>query len=131
MKTISELENISKARIEDAEVLHNSSRYDGAIYLCGYAVEVSLKARICKTLGWQGFPSTGKEFSDFKSFKTHDLAVLLKLSGVEDVIKKKHLSEWSAVSTWNPEARYENTGNVSEADAILMIDSSKKLLRVL
>jgi len=34
---------------------------DGATYLCGYAVEVALKFRICLTLNWPEFPSTGGE----------------------------------------------------------------------
>ncbi len=45
-----EVKKIARARLKDAEVLAASRRYEGAIYLCGYAVELGLKARICKTL---------------------------------------------------------------------------------
>ena len=45
-----ELRKIAKARLKDAEALLAAHRYDGAIYLCGYAVELALKARICQTL---------------------------------------------------------------------------------
>ena len=86
MLTIAELRKIAKARLDDAEVLLQARRYDGAIYLCGYAVEVALKARICRTLHWEGFPETANEFRDYQSFRTHDLTVLLHLSGVEQRI---------------------------------------------
>lgn len=60
----SELKKIAQARIEDGEILLNSHRYDGSIYLCGYAVEIALKERICRTLGWSGYPSTRREFAN-------------------------------------------------------------------
>jgi hypothetical protein len=80
MIIVDKLEKLAQARLEDAEVLFKATRYDGSIYLCGYAVELALKARICKTLGWSGFPSTRSEFSNYQSFKTHNLDVLLRLS---------------------------------------------------
>jgi len=84
MITRSDLTKIARARLRDAEVLYRSQRYDGAIYLCGYAVEIALKAKICKTLSWLGYPSTGGEFQNYQSFRTHNLHVLLRLSGVEE-----------------------------------------------
>lgn len=99
-----ELRKIAQARLRDAEILFSAKRYDGAVYLCGYAVEITLKERICKTLRWDGFPSTGREFQNFQSFKTHSLDVLLSLSGVEGNIKTNFLTEWSAVTDWDPES---------------------------
>jgi HEPN domain-containing protein len=78
---------IARARLEDANILLTSRRYDGAIYLCGYAVELALKAKICQTLNWPGYPSTAGEFRDYQSFRTHDLDVLLHLTGREEFIK--------------------------------------------
>jgi len=86
---------------------------DGAAYLCGYAVELALKARICITLNWEGFPQTRSEFDGFSSFKTHRLDVLLVLSGQEQRIKTEQLREWSAVVTWDPEARYKVVGHAA------------------
>lgn len=131
MLTRRELKQIARARLKDAEVLFGAKRYDGASYLCGYAVEIALKAKICDTLKWKGFPSTNKEFENYHSFKTHSLDVLLTLSGVEDKIKKGYLTEWSVVAEWDPEARYKPVGKVSEADSRLMIESTKTLTRVL
>ncbi len=59
--------------------MFNGKRYDGAVYLSGYAVELTIKARICKTLKWPGFPETNNEWKDLQSSKTHKLEVLLLL----------------------------------------------------
>jgi len=126
-----ELRKIARERLKDAEVLLKAGRYDGAIYLGGYVVEIALKSRICKILKWKGFPQTRSEFQNFQSFRTHDLDVLLSLSGAEDKIKTKYLAEWSAVATWDPEARYNPIGSASKTDAELLIEAARKLLGVL
>lgn len=131
MLNTSELKKIARAKIKDAEILSNSRRYDGAIYLCGYAIEIALKTRICKALNWSGYPSTRKDFQNYQSFKTHDLDVLLHISGREDKIKKKFFVEWSVVAAWDPEARYKPIGSAARQDAKLMIQASKKLMSVL
>jgi HEPN domain-containing protein len=131
MLKVTELEEIAEARLRDAEVLLDARRYDGAVYLCGYTVEVALKARICKTLSWPGYPSTRAEFQNFQSFKTHSLDILLSLSGIEAEIKNSHLAQWSAVVAWDPEARYKPIGSASPGDARLMIESAKILLGTL
>jgi len=126
-----ELKQIASARLKDAEVLYGAKRYDGASYLCGYAVEIALKAKVCATLKWKGFPSTKREFDSYQSFKTHSLDVLLTLSGVEEKIKKRYLTDWSVVAEWDPEARYKPIGKVSEGDSRLMIESTKALMAAL
>jgi HEPN domain-containing protein len=121
----------ARARLQDAEVLLQSQRYDGAVYVCGYAIEIALKEKICRTLNWPDFPLTGGEFQKYQSFKTHDLDVLLHLSGVEQTIKENMLSQWSAIARWSPEARYNPVGSATVADAEMMIQSAKTLLEVL
>jgi HEPN domain-containing protein len=127
----SDLKKIARARLRDAEVLYRSRRYDGAIYLCGYAVEIALKARICKTLSWLEYPSTGGEFQNYQSFRTHNLHVLLRLAGVEERIKATLITEWSAVAAWDPETRYKPIGSATRQAAALMIASARILLRAL
>lgn len=128
MLTRDELLKIARARLRDAEVLFRSRRYDGAMYLCGYAIEIKLKARICRTLHWNEYPATKR---GYQSFKIHDLDMLLHLSGVESKIKSNFFAEWSAVVVWDPSARYKPIGSASKQDAKLMIESAKTLLRVL
>jgi HEPN domain-containing protein len=64
-----ELRRIAEARLTDATALLDAKRYDGATYLCGYAVELTLKASICKTLNWPEFLSTNNEFKNYQSFE--------------------------------------------------------------
>jgi len=129
--TKSDLRNLAKARLKDSKILCEAKRYDGAVYICGYVIELGLKLRICKTLKWEGFPSSNKEFRDFRSFKTHNLDVLLVLSGIEEKVKSNFLPEWSAITSWEPEARYNPIGTIGRDDAELMIESAEKLLKIL
>ncbi len=131
MITRADLIKIARGRLKDAQVLLDAGRYDGAIYLGGYVIEISLKHRICKTLKWNGFPQTSREFQGYQSFKTHDLDLLLSLSGIETKVRTNYIAEWSAVATWNPEARYNPVGRASKIDAELMIEAAKKLLKAL
>ncbi|MGH9800997.1 MAG: HEPN domain-containing protein [Blastocatellia bacterium] len=126
-----DLKKIARGRLQDAEVLNKAGRYDGAVYLCGYAVEIALKARICYTLKWPGFPSTRKEFEGYQSFRTHNLVVLLHLSGAEDKIKTRYFADWSVVVDWDPEARYRSIGSASPQDVAAMIESTKAVLEAL
>jgi hypothetical protein len=131
MITIAELETIAQARLLDAEALVAAERYDGAAYICGYAIELSLKARICKTLKWSVFPSSNSEFQNYQSFKVHNLDVLLHLSGFEEEIKQEQMSDWSNVKNWNPENRYKTISLVSKEEAEMMLSSVKELMKVL
>jgi HEPN domain-containing protein len=131
MLATSEVRRIASARLRDAAVLLAAKRFDGAVYLCGYAVELALKARICKTLKWTGYPESNKEFEPFKSFRVHDLDVLLRLTGREGAVKANYFVEWSAVAAWNPEARYKPIGSANESDAQLMLESATLLLKKL
>src|ERR1043166_1742767 len=120
-----DLRKIARARLLDAQALHRMRRYDGSIYLCGYAVELSLKYRICKTLSWPDFPETGGEFRAYHTCRTHDLDVLLHLSGREARIKKQAFADWSTVATWDPEVRYRSIGSASKQNAARMIRSEE------
>jgi hypothetical protein len=127
------IRTIARARVRDAQVLLSEDRYDGAFYLCGYAVELASKARICRTLKWQGFPESSSEFKDLSSFKTHNLNVLLKLSGRDNKIRTDAtlFAAWSIVLQWQPETRYRPIGQATQQEASDMITSSQTLLRAL
>ena len=131
MITTTVLKSISRARLRDAKVLLKAMRYDGAVYLCGYAVELALKARMCRSLRWAGFPETQQEFKGLQSVKTHDLEILLRLSGIEARIKTKYLAEWSVVLDWDPEKRYQRMGQATEQQANDMKVSATKLVAVI
>lgn len=131
MLQVTELQAISQDRLADAQVLLSAQRFDGAVYLCGYSVELALKARICLTLGWSGFPETNSEFQGIQSLKTHDLEILLRFSGVEGPLRARHLREWSVILTWNPSKRYRRPGRSTVQEATTMISAATTLVGVL
>lgn len=125
-----DLRRLARARLQDAEVLRSAKRYDAAVYLAGYAVEIGLKARICRTLRWEGFPSTSGEFARYHSLQTHDLDVLLRLSGVEKRIKTAHKQPWKIVQVWTPAVRYRPAVE-TVASATEMIAAARTILGAL
>ena len=126
-----DLRSIARARLRDAQVLLAARRFDAAAYLCGYAVEVALKARICRTLKWQEFPETTREFRGLQSLRTHDLELLLRLSGAAARVRKTHASQWADVLYWSPDKRYQWTGGSSQQEAVAMVESAKGILGIL
>ncbi|HEX3067468.1 MAG TPA: HEPN domain-containing protein [Thermoanaerobaculia bacterium] len=131
MISIDALRAIGEAKLEDAKVLFANDRVDGAAYLCGYTIELALKAQICRTLGWESYPQTAKDFENYQSFRTHKLDVLLHLSGQEERIKTEQLDEWSAIAKWNPEVRYKEVGQNNREEVELMLTSVTILLGAL
>src|SRR5436853_5649708 len=71
------LKELAYARLEDAKALFRCNRCDGAFYICGYAVEMGLKYKICTTLDWDEYPRSGKGSDAHKSFRTHKIEDLL------------------------------------------------------
>ncbi len=112
MISVAELDNIARARIEDAQALLTAGQFDGATYLCDYAVELALKARICRTLNWTEFP-------------------LLRLSGQDARIKQNHFPLWNAVARWTVESRYNAVGVVQQPGATAMIQAAEEMVAIL
>lgn len=125
--SIADVEVLAEARLHDAEALFAAGRYDGARYVCGYAVELKLKARISRAHGWSVYPPTAPLA---QPLKTHDLEVLLLLSTMHATIIGGHGGLWSAVVAWNPEQRYAVTAFTAQ-DAQKMIDATRALMAVL
>jgi HEPN domain-containing protein len=119
-----ELRKLARGRLKDAQTLFESKRYDGSVYLCGYAIELALKARICRTLKWTHFSETRREFRGLESFRTHDLDILIQLTGVEANVKGKSLAEWSVVTEWDPQLRYQAVGTAIRSYAENMIEAT-------
>jgi HEPN domain-containing protein len=129
--TIEELDSLASARLMDARALLEAGRHQGAKYLAGYAVELKLKARIARTLGWSEFPPEDASFTQMPLLKTHKLHLLLLLSGVKARILGAHAAEWAAVLQWDPEQRYEAIDSVSARDAQSFVEAVKSLVVVL
>jgi len=131
MITRADLTKTARAHLRDAGILYRRGSYDGASYLCGYAVEIALKGRICRTLRWTGFPSTPGEFQNVKSVQTHNFEALLLFTGLENRIKVVQYDDWVIVKKWTPEQRYNPVGTQSITDAADMIAAARTLLEIL
>lgn len=78
------------------------------------------------TLDWDEYMIDGK----YKFLKTHDFEILLHFSGVEKLVKKSFLSEWSVVMKWDPETRYSSQKQTAD-DTKLLIEATETLLKAL
>ena len=88
MIAITDLHGTAREYLRAAKLLRNRGSYDIAVYLCGYAVEIALKARICRTLRWTtGFPESATEFKAKSNLKTHDFEGLLEFTAIQERVK--------------------------------------------
>jgi HEPN domain-containing protein len=121
--TRKDLQELSRLRLREAEALYKAHLYDGCVYLAGYAVELALKARICRVLRVQEYPSGDLG----RAFKVHSLEQLKVLAGLSpdiDISRNKELFDnWSKAVAWNPEQRYESPGKYSAGAARVILDS--------
>ena len=116
----------------DCRALLAAGRYDAVMYLSGYALEAALKAGICDTLGWEGFPNRGGERAAlFRPLFTHDLNMLLLYSGRESFVLSQLASEWDSVKGWKPELRYESNRSTTRAQAEQRITEIERIRRAL
>jgi HEPN domain-containing protein len=125
--TPSDFKTMARTRLREAKILLQKKEYGGAVYLCGYSIEFALKARICRTFGWPEY----KISKGYETFKTHELEVLLDLSGIRPKINRKYFAEWSAVDFWWSELRYEPISKIDPQVATDMISAAGKLLIVM
>jgi HEPN domain-containing protein len=105
----SELQEISRIRLKEAEALLKAKHYAGSYYLAGYSVECALKACIAKQTKRYDFPN--KDLAN-KAW-VHDLEKLIKLAGLwleldRDMKANRTLElNWAIVKDWTESARYE------------------------
>lgn len=130
MLTAQNLYDLAKSRYDEAKILLDNHKPDGAVYLCGYAMELILKWKIIKTLEWDGYPEYRREFEGYTSFKVHNLDILLRLSGLEKKIQADNgaFARWQIARTWNSEYRYREIGAISEEEAKDIIEATKQTI---
>ena len=112
MATRNELKTLAYTRLKEAKLLHKNKFYDGAIYLCGYVIEMALKARICKLLKVTAYPE------DLPNMKIHKFEYLLIQSGLSSEINasvdKALFDNWNFVTPWSSEKRYTPIGTATK-----------------
>lgn len=112
---------LADARIADAQILLGAQRWPAAYYLSGYAVECALKARVCRQFLEHDVPD--KKLVN--AFYTHDLVILLSLSGAkqdkEDRCSRDIAFEinWNTVKDWDEESRYDCSTTETKARDML------------
>ena len=127
-----DLRSTAREYLRAAKLLRTRRSYDVASYLCGYAMEIALKARICRTLNWTaGFPETNSEFKLKSNLKTHDLEAFLEFTGLQDKVKLRYFGDWAIVNKWSPEQGYNPSGSKMLIEARVMIQATQNLLRIL
>ena len=133
MISTTDLHSTAREYLRAAKLLRTRNSYDASVYLCGYAVEIALKASICRHLKWAtGFPETNADFQEKGPLlKTHNLKMLIEYTGVQDRVRFLMLTDWSLITKWSPEQRYNPIGTKSQTDANEMIAATQKLLRIL
>ncbi|MBW8876725.1 MAG: HEPN domain-containing protein [Acidobacteria bacterium] len=117
------MKDLARLRLREAEALFAAGCYNGAVYLCGYAVEVALKARICRLLGVESYPEGGRIKG---AYAVHDLDQLLLLAGLREKIglqEEPLFKNWGTTVPWNPDLRYRPPGTISRPEALVILDA--------
>lgn len=137
MKNPEEIRKLAKQRLQEAEILCQSGLWDGAFYLAGYSVELTLKAKICERLGIPNlFDEGNKEANSIKGvseirkvLKTHNLFILLIFSGLKlkfDLEKATNreltIANSLLFNAWDENARYKPCGHMNDKDVEKLIN---------
>lgn len=124
MATRQQLQELAHLRLREAEALFDAGLYDGCAYLCGYAVEIALKARICATLDIDAYPDKVGRLTE--AFRTHNFDHLKLLAGLERELSPGNparYANWAITSEWTPERRYEPPGTYDRSQARKILDA--------
>ena len=115
-----DFEQLADVRIEEAKILLDQGKFDGAYYLAGYAIECALKACIAKLTNQHDFPPDKKFVA---GCYTHDIDNLVNKAGLEtqrdmDARADKDLAyHWQLVKDWSEESRY-NRQKQTDAESL-------------
>jgi hypothetical protein len=112
-------------RLLDAKCLHEAGRFQGAIYLCGYALECKLKFCVCAARG-----VTHLEEIEAKSLG-HGLDKSLHAAGLDEKLYKSEdlrVAFLRIIRQWSTEIRYSGSArNDRESESFLR--DTRALLR--
>jgi hypothetical protein len=124
MATRNQLRELALLRLQEAEVLFNTGLYDGCAYLCGYVVELALKARICASLGVNDYPEKGSRLRDaMKSHVLDDLGLLAGMGHDLTSARPALVANWSSLIEWKPEWRYNPKGSYDRQSAQKLLNA--------
>jgi HEPN domain-containing protein len=104
----SDLQILTRVRLEEARTLLTAGLPDGAYYLAGYAVECALKACIARGTQRHEFPDK-KKVAESHTHNLRDLVKVanLELARLEEVNRDpKFRAHWDLVLQWSEQSRY-------------------------
>lgn len=122
-----ELQELSKIRIKEAKALLDKGLYDGAYYLCGYAVECALKACIAKNVKQYDFPDKKVVLDSY----THNITKLAQVAIlISELSQEKHRDSqfeinWTLAERWSEESRYRRNTEAAALDLYKAVTDSK------
>jgi hypothetical protein len=126
------IKNLARLRWKEAKLLFDNDFFDGAYYLGGYCIELSIKAAICKTLDLDNFfdESTplGFQREIKRPFKIHDFENLIILSGLwrkfddAKAMDSQLFKDWSVIKLWSENCRY-NYNTRKKEDVLSFLDA--------
>jgi HEPN domain-containing protein len=121
MATRRELQRLACLRLKEAEALFTAGCYDACAYLCGYVVELGMKAVICARFGVNEYP----EKRLHGALRTHELEDLKLVAGLDQAFSSTigRIACWSVASEWKPERRYQQEGSYDQAAALRMLSA--------
>jgi hypothetical protein len=137
MKTPQEIESLAWDRLDEARILYDNNKFDGAFYLIGYAVELILKVRICELFDIPNlFDESNQSSSTLqgigelrRSVKIHNLPTLLAYSGLKKKFDAKvqndpdfKIVQLHLFQKWSEQSRYHITGTVQPSIILVLLE---------
>ncbi len=120
--TYDELIELALERLHETQALLNAGHWSGAYYLCGYSVELVLKAHIAKQ--FRAFEIPDKNIVN--AVWTHKLDKLLELAELGPDLEDRFTAapqlqaNWNTALGWNEGSRYRK---IDETEARSLIEA--------
>jgi hypothetical protein len=112
-------------RLLDAKCLHEAGRFQGAIYLCGYALECRLKFCVCMTRG-----APHLEEGEARSLG-HGLEKSLHAAGLYEKLYKNEdliVAFLRITRQWSTEIRYSGSAR-NDRESVSFLRDTRALLK--
>jgi hypothetical protein len=135
METREDIKLLAYERLNEAKILLENGKVDGAFYLAGYSVELILKWKVCENFDIDNLFATQSNIliEGVKALKdvakTHSLYTLLLLSGLRrkfDAEKDDNQMLFNAnsllMSCWSENSRYAPCGSNETKNVQKMLD---------
>lgn len=128
-----QLREIAWQKLRAAATLLEAGDWDTATHVCGVAVELILKARICVDKQLPGWPESDGEFRSLAPLRlrSHSLDHLLDLTNHASHIRANFGADWGRCLQWRVETRYQPAGTSTGGSAKALHGSAETIIRAL